>query len=281
MIRQILLFTNGREETRDAMRFGAWLAGTLQVPAVLAGVSEHPGDAEAVERVLPSAVTELEQAGVAHTIEMHAGRMKLVIAAKSQAADSLVVVGPHGRPERWPTKGQYFSDLMEAVSAPILFVTEARIPIQRVLICVGGLGYEMTSERLGMQIAQAAGAEVRVLYVVPPIEFDYPSAQAVRSHEKDLSDTDTLPGRSLHRALESAQELGLTASAKVRSGFVVEEVQQEIEEGDYGLVCMGSPYSAHGLRHLFAPNVTAEVAKKVRRPLLTARYEKLEGDQSF
>lgn len=205
--------------------------------------------------------------------------MKAVIATRSQAANSLVVVGPHGKPERWLAKGQYFSDLMEAVSAPILFVTEARIPIQQVLVCVGGLGYELTSGSLGMQIAQAAGAEVRVLYVVPPIEFDYPSAQAVLSHEKDLSETDTLPGRSLHRALESARELGLTASAKVRSGFVVEEIQQEIDEGDYGLVCMGSPYSAHGLRHLFSPNVTAEVAKKIRQPLLTARYEKLEADQ--
>jgi nucleotide-binding universal stress UspA family protein len=278
MIRQILLFSDGGEETRGAIRLGSWLAGVLQVPAVLASVSEQPGDSGRLEDFFIDAETELKQAGVSYEVEQHAGRMKAIIAARSQAAGSLVVVGPHAKPEGWLTRGQLFSDLMEAVSAPILYVTGARIPIRRVLVCVGGLGYAMTSGRMGMKIAQATGAEVRILYVVPPIDLDYPSSQAVRSHLKDLSETDTLPGRSLHEALAGARELQLTASAKVRRGIVVEEIQHEVEGGDFDLVCMGSPYSSHGLRHLFTPNVTAEVAKKIRRPVLTARYEPQEPD---
>jgi len=42
--------------------------------------------------------------------------------------------------------------------------------------------------------------------------------------------------------------------------------------GEYDLICMGSPHSAHSLRHLYTPNVTAEVAEAANCPILTARY---------
>jgi nucleotide-binding universal stress UspA family protein len=53
----------------------------------------------------------------------------------------------------------------------------------------------------------------------------------------------------------------------------VEEVLKEIKQGDYDLVCMGSPYSSHSLLHLYTPNVTAEVAETAHIPILTARFE--------
>jgi nucleotide-binding universal stress UspA family protein len=52
---------------------------------------------------------------------------------------------------------------------------------------------------------------------------------------------------------------------------VVPEILDEIRNGDYDMICMGSPHSAHGLRHLYVPNVTAEVAEAIQFPLLTAR----------
>lgn len=273
MITQILIFTDGRQETWEAVRFGAWLAGRLHLPAVLAGVSEGPTDSERLESLFFDAVSELQGAGADYSLELHPGPLKKVIVSKVQGPNSLVVAGPHERPRAWLGKGQFFSDLMEAVPAPLLYVTQARTPVRKILVCVGGLGYELTSERLGMDIARAAGAEVCFLYVVPPIDLDYPSTKTVREHQKDLSETETLPGRGLRRALESARELELNASTKVRSGNIIQEIQQEVKEGGYDLVCMGSPYSAHGLRHLYTPNVTAEVAESISIPLLTARYE--------
>jgi hypothetical protein len=44
-------------------------------------------------------------------------------------------------------------------------------------------------------------------------------------------------------------------------------------EGLQHLVCMGSPHSAHGLRQMYAPNVTAEVAETIGCPVLTVRYQ--------
>ncbi|MEW6566753.1 MAG: hypothetical protein AB1449_01015, partial [Chloroflexota bacterium] len=45
-----------------------------------------------------------------------------------------------------------------------------------------------------------------------------------------------------------------------------------LRAGEYDLVGLGSPYSSHTLRHLFMPNVTAEVAEAAHCPVLSARY---------
>ena len=272
MITHIQIFTDGGEATREAVRFGAWLAGILRVPALLVGVAEGESDSERLESLFYDAVGMLQEAGAEYSLELYNGPLKRVIAARAGSPDSLAVVGAHDKPRAWLAKGQFFSDLMEAVPAPLLYVTRARAPVRKVLVCVGGLGYELTSERLGLEIARAAGAEVRFLYVVPPIDLDYPSAKTVRQHQGDLSETETLPGRGLRRALETAREFELSASTRVRNGNIIQEIQGEAREGGYDLVCMGSPYSAHGLRHLYTPNVTAEVAESLQVPLLTARF---------
>jgi len=54
----------------------------------------------------------------------------------------------------------------------------------------------------------------------------------------------------------------------------VEEILAEIKEGDYDLLCMGSPYSGNVFRQLYTPNVTAEIAEAAGIPVLTARFKK-------
>jgi nucleotide-binding universal stress UspA family protein len=64
---------------------------------------------------------------------------------------------------------------------------------------------------------------------------------------------------------------GFQPEFKVRHGDVVHQIIDEVRKGDYDLVGMGSAYSAHSLRHLYTPNVTAEVAEELEIPILTVR----------
>jgi nucleotide-binding universal stress UspA family protein len=98
----------------------------------------------------------------------------------------------------------------------------------------------------------------------------------MQGHARDLIETDTVPGRSLRKALEVAQDAGMQARAVTRQGNIVEEILSEIKDGDYDLVCMGSAYSVHSLRQYYAPNVTAEVAEATRCPIFTARFVRRE-----
>jgi nucleotide-binding universal stress UspA family protein len=160
---------------------------------------------------------------------------------------------------------------MEQIRNPILYVPEARLPLKKILITVGGLGYEEAAENIAIQAASSNQAAITILYVVPPTDLDYPTTRQMHGHLKDLIETNTVPGRSLRRALELAQQAGTQARAVTRQGDIVEEILAEIREG-YDLVCMGSAYSVHTLRQYYAPNITAEVAESTRCPLLTARF---------
>jgi nucleotide-binding universal stress UspA family protein len=82
-----------------------------------------------------------------------------------------------------------------------------------------------------------------------------------------------MPGRSLRKALELAKQAGLNAKVVAREGHIVEQILAEIKEGEYDIVCMGSSYSAHSMRQLYTPNVTAEVAEAAHCPVMTARFK--------
>ena len=139
---------------------------------------------------------------------------------------------------------------------------------------MGGLGYEITAEHMAIQIAMKSRAEITLLHIVPPFDLDYPTARTVSKNWQHLTETDTPVGRSLRQALEIAKNDGLTANVKARQGNVVEEILNEIKEGNYDLLCMGSPFSVHSLRQMYAPNVTAEIAETATCPVLTARYKR-------
>ena len=283
MATEILIFTNGRPTTRPTIEYGAWLGASLRTPVRLVGIDEAPSPSQIDEETHPledifaEAVGTFQKAGVTYQLEVQQGHAEEVIPRRALVGNPLVVVGPLGRP---PLKrllsGRSFRHIMEHVAAPIVYAPQARLPLRRMLVCLGGLGYEVTAENIAMQIAQAARPEVVLLTVVPPIDLDYPEARQVGEHWEHLTETDTLTGKSLRRGLEIARQAGISASVKMRNGNVVEEILAEVKTGNYDLLCMGSPFSANALRQLYTPNVTAEIAETDLVPVLTARYSRLE-----
>jgi nucleotide-binding universal stress UspA family protein len=162
---------------------------------------------------------------------------------------------------------------MESIANPILYVPEVRLPLKKILICVGGLGYEVSAENLGLQIALQSHAAVTLLHIVPRVDLDYPTARLANEHWRDLINTDTVLGRNLRKAVETVEAAGLTTNVEVRQGNVVEEIESVLKAGAYDLLCMGSPFSGNALRQLYAPNVTAEIAEAARCAVLTARHK--------
>lgn len=276
---ELLIATNGYIETKQSIEYGAWLADIMRMKITLLGVTEklNPAaidDHHPLEDIFESAVSLFKGRGVEYSLEVWNGEAEQVIPEKANSGDYITVVSPLGRPpiKRWLT-GRSLRPLMEKIQVPILYVPQVRLPLKRMMICTGGLEYTESAESLAMQISKVNHADVTILHVIPPTDLDYPSTRDVRGHVDDLADTDTLPGRNLRKALDLAKEAGLNAKVITRQGNVVEQILAEIKNGDYDLVCMGSPYSAHSLRQLYAPNVTAEVAEVVHCPVLTARFK--------
>ena len=277
---EFLIVTNGFKGTWSAIEYGAALAQAMRMKTTLLGVTEelNPAaidDHHPLEDIFAQAVELFQKLGVEYRLEIRNGVSERIIPEVANGGDFITVVSPLGRPQlkRWLT-GRSIRLLMEQIRNPILYVPQACLPVKKLLVTVGGLGYGEAAENIAVQIARANAAEVTILYVIPPTDLDYPSTRGVRDHVENLAETNTLPGRSLRKALEVAQGAGLHAKAKARQGNIVEEILAEIAEDDYDLVCMGSAYSANTLRQYYAPNVTAEVAEGARCPVLTARFNR-------
>jgi len=284
---EILVTTNGFEGTWPAIEYAAWLGALMGAPLTLMGVieqRERPNideESHPLENIFSRAVALFDEKRLEYRLEIVEGHAEDVIPKKAREKEYLTVLSPLGRPPlRRLLLGRSFRQLMADVTGPILYVTSACIPPSRVIICLGGLSYAMSAENLGLQIASRVKVPVTLLHVVPPIDLDYPEARAVRDNWDHLLDTQTLLGHTLRQALDMARQAGVEATLKVRQGNVVEEILAELREAEYGLVCMGSLYSAHGIRQLYAPNVTAEVAEVAGCPVLTVRFEKRDGKNS-
>jgi nucleotide-binding universal stress UspA family protein len=276
----LLIATNGFKGTWPSIEYGAWLAATLEKKVELLGVTEHLSpaaidDHHPLEDIFARAVELFQQNGVEYSLEVQNGNAEEVIPRKAKQGDFIIVLGPLGRPQiRRVLTGRSIRHLMEEIEQPILYVPESKLPLKKILICMGGLGYEVTAEHIAMQMAMKSRAEVTLLHIIPPIDLNYPTAKTVGTHWQHLTETDTPIGRSLRQALEIAKDDGLTANVKARQGNVVEEIMAEVKEGNYDLLCMGSIYSTNALRQLYAPNVTAEIAEGGLCPVLSARYKR-------
>lgn len=275
---ELLIATNGFRGTWLAIQYGAWFARSMQMKVTLLGVNERLSptsidDHHPMEELFARAVELFKENGLDYSLEIRNGDAERVLPEKANQADFITVVSPLGRSRfrHWLT-GRSFRTLMEDIKGPILYVPEIRLPLKSLLISAGGLGYEVTAETLALQVATANRADVTILHVIPPTDLDYPTTREARHHSADIQDTDTIMGRSLRKAMDIAEVAGLNAKFIARQGHVVEEILAEIKQGKYDMVCMGSRYSAHTLRQLYTPNVTAEVAEAANCPVLTVRH---------
>jgi len=275
---ELLLATNGYESTWPSIEYGAWVAASTGMPITLLGIAEHlpgtpPNHKYPLEEILARAIKLFEQKGVTYTSEIQNGDAEKIIPLKAKEKDCITVIGPLGRsPLRRFIMRRSIRHFMEEIATPILYVPKVRLPLKKMLVCIGGLGYEVTAEHLGIRVGIMSKADMTLLHVVAPVDLDYPIARMEREQWQNLVHTETPAGRSLRQALETAQAAGLNVSIKARQGNVIEEILAEIKEGNYDLVCMGSQYSGHSLRHMYMPNVTDEVAENAQCPILTARY---------
>jgi nucleotide-binding universal stress UspA family protein len=282
----IMIFTNGFEGTWPAIQYGAWIAKSMHARLLLTGIVESGDENHPVEDIFSKAVSLFQEFEIDYSLELENGLAEDVIMrhtelqkpSQTNDPEQMLILGPFGRAQvRKLLVGKSFRKIMSAVTAPILYIPAMRVPLKRVLICMGGLDYSFAAEHLGLKVAQMNQSSITLLTVVPPIDLDYPEARKIRDNWKNLVETDTTQGRSLREGLKMARETGLEARVTVRHGNIVEQILAEIKEGEYDLVCMGSQYSTKGLRQYYTPNITADVAESSVCPILTVRYLEAPG----
>ena len=271
--KSLLLAFSGAETSLAALDYGIWLAEQIGLPVTLLGIVENPARRKRVEQMIDSSSVRLENSGIAFQVLRENGRSREVISRLAVPDQHLSVFGPFDRPRlrRW-LRGRSFRRILQEINTPVLYVKKAHPRLGKILVCLGGLGHALSAERWSLFLAERMQACVTLLHVVEPISYDYPVAREIQDHWQDILETDTPQGQNLRVALRMAQEMGVRADFKVRHGDIVHEILAEASAQDYDMIVMGSPYSSNTLRHLFMPNVTAEVAESVDCPILAASF---------
>lgn len=276
---EVLITTNGFKDGWNAIEYGTWFAKALGMKLTLLGVTEKldpatMDDYHPLEDEFERAVRLFKEQGVEYSLEVQHGDAQQVISKRANSGEFITVISPLGRPQirRWLV-GRSIRHFIETIANPILYVPTLRIPVKNLLICVGGLGYELDAEHLSLQIARKNQAQVTILHIVPPVDLDYPTSRVASEQWQDLLNTDTMLGRNLRKAVETVTSVGLTAQVEVRQGHVVEQIGSVLKGGNYDLLCMGSAYGGNALRQLFTPNVTAEITEAAPCPVLSARHK--------
>ena len=189
---EFLIVTNGFKGTWPAIEYGAALAQAMRMKITLLGVTEelNPAaidDHHPLEDIFARAVEMFQTLNVEYRLEIRNGVAERIIPEIANQGDFITVVSPLGRPQlkRWLT-GRSIRLLMEQIRNPILYAPQACLPVKKLLVTVGGLGYGEAAENIAVQIARANHAEVTILYVIPP----HRHAASTAPHPPRARDTD-------------------------------------------------------------------------------------------
>ena len=269
---RLLICTNGSDLSGPALTYGVALAEQLSLPVLILGIIERPGNRSIVEKQVDETQKWLNEIGIESHAQFEDGPGIRVVPRMTRERNFLSVLGPFGRPV-WQRffRGRSFRQLLASVETPMLYVRKNYRPIRRVLLCMGGLGYARGIELMTLYICKKVEAEITLLHIVEPGSLNYPISREVQEHWKNILQTDTPQGRNLGQAIVEIKDAGLNTNFKVRHGSPIREILSEIEDQEYDLIGLGSAYSTQNLRHLYIPNVTAEVVEATELPVLTAR----------
>ena len=271
MKQHLLIATNGSPESLAAIEYGLWLSGCLAKPISLLGILDGHSKKRDLEEIFERVRLQVT-AGHILQEEIVKGDPVQVIGQVALPSDHLLVVGPLGKPgwQRW-LRGRSFRFILKEIPTPFIYVRQPHLSMNKILICMGGLGYASSVEHWALYLAHRCGAAVTLLHISEPIYFEYPTADQIRAFGDELIKSNTPQGQNLRIAVEEAHQAGVPVEVKIRQGEIIHEINAEISEGHYDLIAMGSPESSHSLRHLFMENITAQIAEKGSLPVLTAR----------
>jgi len=270
---RILLCTDGSPEAAKAARFGMLIARDSNEPIALLGVVERRPDTDQMHTAFEALGAELQSIGAQCEVKLRHGYAaeQILNEAEEWHAD-LIVIGQLG--QRGLTRfliGSTATRIVQYAPCSVLLVKGERSALRKILVCTAGGAPGLHDVEMAGRVAEHAQASVTVLHVmsqVPVSEDAYLPDLAATAD--DLIARHTREGVHLRSALETLMTRAPDCQAKVRHGFVIDEILAELRGGDYDLLVVGA-HIARGLTRWLLDDVTAHLLEEAHVPVLVAR----------
>jgi len=270
---RILLCTDGSPAAATAVRFGLNIARHSDKPIALLGVVEKRAEIDGLRNGLAALGTELQASGAQCDIRIRHGHAAEQILTEADAWQAeLIVIGQLG--QRGLTRffmGSTATRIVQFAHCSVLMVKGARSSLKKILVCTAGGEPGLRDVAMAGRVARLAQAAVTVLHVMSQVPLnDTAYLPDLAATADDLMARHTREGLHLQSALDVLQQRTPHSTAKVRHGFVVDEILAELRQGDYDLLVFGA-HLARGLNRWLLDDVTAHLIEEATTPVLVVR----------
>jgi len=268
---KILICIAGLPYAESTLRFGRLVAETLGGEVTVLTVMALNGDREEARETLDRAKEML--AGLAIATLIHTGSpSEEILGECEEGAYDLVVIGAKDKPSLAEfVLGSVAVQVLTHARCSVLVVKGDRASLSKILVCTGGKAYAEPAIEMGTQMAEAAGAQVTLLHVTAPVPAMYTGLEEIEEHLVEFLQADTPQAKHLKRGAEILESHSVEGELKLRHGVPEEEIQREVQKGDFDLIVLGSSRARGPLVSYFWDDVARSVVNRVKRPVLVVR----------
>src|SRR5947199_1014608 len=270
---KFLICSDGTQSAETAIHLGGLLAGPLKADTALLGIAETSQDEQPLRDALYRQAQLLQGHGVSPVIAVQTGEpVRQILDQTFKNKYDLVVIGA-----RWTgAVGEYWRstktyEVIKSVQPPVLVAIGEGKQLKRFVVCTGGKEFIEQAVQFTGRLAAAVGASVTLLHVMaePPAMY----ANLVRMEEDvtQLLESKSELGTNLRRQKRELDRLGVSAEVHLRHGIVIDEVFEEVRDGDYDLIVTGTSQARGLLRHYIMGDLTRSILNRANVPVLVAR----------
>ena len=270
---KILICSDGTSSAQSAIDLGGLFAAPLRAETTLLGIAEKSGDEQPLREALHTHAQSLTQLGASPHILVQFGEPVLqIVDQTSHSKYDLVVIGARWTGavgHYWRSKRTY--EVIKAIQPPVLVAIDERKELKRFVVCTGGKEFIEQAVKFTGKLAAAVRASVTLLHVMaePPAMY----ADLVRMEENvdQLLQSKSELGTNLRRQKRELDRLGVSAEVHLRHGIVIDQVFEEVREGNYDLIVTGTSQARGLLRHYIMGDLTRDILNRANVPVLVAR----------
>ena len=280
---KILICSDGTSTADQAARLGGLLAGPSRAETTLLGIAEESRDQSPLRDVLEAQAQALRAHGVAAEIVVRAGEpIRQILKQTSTTTYDLVVIGSRKTEATglyWRSEKTY--EVIKSIPPPVLVAIGECTTLKKFLVCTGGKKSIQEAVQLTGKLAAAVGASVTLLHVMAEPPAMYADLVRLEENVDQLLESKSELGTNLRRQRRELERLGVSAAVRLRHGIVIDQVFEELREGDYDLIVTGTSQARGLLRHYIMGDLTRSILNRANVPVLVARAGKLASAEGF
>lgn len=270
---KFLICSDGSAQAENAVRFGGLIAAASSAEVTLLGISEHPGESNALLDSLKRGQQLLADRKVAVELVSKSGHPVEEILKRTQETHyDLIVIGAVRKGMSgpfWMSAKAY--KIIKETKPSVLTVVGNRSTLKRILICTGGRQYIEKAIALAGQIAVANGAVVCLFHVLPEPPAIYSDLMKREVDVELVLNSQSELGENLRREKMSLEQFGVQVEVRLEHGIVHQEILTELRRGQYDMVITGSSLAAGPVQTYIMGDVTREIVNRADCPVLVVR----------